>query len=78
MSEGSGAAVASITPSAARESSVFGFLSGIGRSAAALDSAKRAVALDPLNPAMHRALGDDLYDARRYPDRCRNSIKRSV
>jgi tetratricopeptide (TPR) repeat protein len=43
-----------------------GFLSGIGRTPAALDSAKRAVALDPLNPAMHRALGDDLYDARRY------------
>jgi TolB-like protein/tetratricopeptide (TPR) repeat protein len=45
-----------------------GFLSGIGRTAAALDSAKRAVALDPLNPAMHRSLGDDLYDARRYPE----------
>lgn len=45
-----------------------GFLSGIGRTAAALDSAKRAVALDPLNPSMHRTLGDDLYDARRYSE----------
>ena len=38
----------------------------MGRSNAAIDIARRGVALDPLNLLSHRALGDALYFARRY------------
>jgi tetratricopeptide (TPR) repeat protein len=38
----------------------------MGRSNAAIDTARRGVALDPLNPLSHRALGDALWFARRY------------
>jgi len=40
----------------------------MGHSDAAIDTAKKGVALDPLNPLSHRALGDALRYARRYND----------
>jgi len=42
------------------------FFSLAGRTEAAVANAKRAVVLDPLNVAVHRTLGNVLYDARRY------------
>ena len=44
------------------------FLSRMGRAEAAFTYAQRAVVLDPLNVSSHRALGDVLYEARRYPE----------
>jgi serine/threonine-protein kinase len=40
----------------------------LGRADAAISSARRAVALDPLNPLSHRALGDTLRYTRHYGD----------
>jgi TolB-like protein len=40
----------------------------MGRSKAAIDMARRGVALDPLNLLSYRALGDALYFARRYKE----------
>jgi TolB-like protein len=38
----------------------------VGRARAAIDTARRGVMLDPLNPLSHRALGDALWYARRF------------
>jgi serine/threonine-protein kinase len=40
----------------------------MGRSNAAIDTARKGVALDPLNLLSHRALGDALWFARRYKE----------
>jgi TolB-like protein/tetratricopeptide (TPR) repeat protein len=40
----------------------------LGQADSAISKARRGVALDPLNPLSHRALGDTLRYARRYPE----------
>jgi TolB-like protein/Tfp pilus assembly protein PilF len=49
-----------------RESAVL--LSSIGQGDLAIEQARRAVALDPLNPQSHRSLGDVFTDQRRYAE----------
>ncbi len=44
------------------------YCAATGRGAEAEPAMQTAVRLDPLNPLMHRALGDVLYAARRYAD----------
>jgi tetratricopeptide (TPR) repeat protein len=44
------------------------FLSSLGRARPALERARRAVELDPLNPEMHGTLGRVLAEQRRYVD----------
>jgi len=51
------------------------FLSHTGRPAEGLTAAERGVALDPLNPRAHAALGDCLFELRRYADAIRAAEK---
>jgi len=51
------------------------FLSHTGRPAEGLTAAERGVALDPLNPRAHAALGDCLFELKRYADSVRASEK---
>ena len=44
------------------------YASNIGRHAVAIEAARRAVTLDPLDPRAYIRLGDSFYNARRYED----------
>jgi tetratricopeptide (TPR) repeat protein len=58
-----------LSPSNARVLRDYGdFAAAMGRTDAGIAAARRAVALDPLNPMSHGFLGDTLFFARRYDE----------